>query len=194
VDSKSWVAHPPPLWFLFFLFWLISEPIGYRLVRIKTRWPIKWSNNIFVTDKFPPVKSVRLSELILGILLFEFRFTLFFPLGCGVNSWITPLQFFQTAKGKAPKETWGGRLSGGGINVAFLRLHEPQLSAMCCVALNQIDPNYVICIRSFVVLCPHYSTLSSPLPFRSDSDKIFRKGRFFQSFALIGFIRKLFQV
>jgi len=51
---------------------------------------------------------------------------------------------FQTAKGKAPKEAWGGRLSGGGINVAFLRLHEPQLSAMRCVALNQIDPSYVI--------------------------------------------------
>jgi len=111
-----------------------------------------------------------------------------------VDSRIPSLQFFETAKEKAPKEAWGGRLSGGGINVAFLRLHEPQLelSAMCCVTLNQIDPSYVICIRSFVVLCPQYSTLSSPLPFRSD--KISRKGQVFQSFALIGFIRKLFQV
>ena len=50
-----------------------------------------------------------------------------------------PLQFFQTAKGKAPKEAWGGRLSGGGINVTFLRPHEPQLSTMRCVSLNQID-------------------------------------------------------
>jgi len=85
-------------------------------------------------------------------------------------------------------------LSGEGINVTFkfLRLHEPQLSAMRCVALNQIDPSYVICIRSFMVLCPHYSTLSSPLPFRRD--KISRKGRVFQSFVLIGFMRKLFEV
>jgi len=59
---------------------------------------------------------------------------------------IPPLQFFQTAKGKVPKEAWGGRLSGGGINVTFLRLHEPQLSVMRCVALNQIDPSCVICI------------------------------------------------
>ena len=65
-----------------------------------------------------------------------------------------PLQFFQTAKGKAPKEAWGGRLSGGGINVTFLHLHEHQLSATRCVALYQIDASYVICIRSFVVLCP----------------------------------------
>jgi len=38
------------------------------------------------TTKFAPVKSLRFSELILGILLFEFRFTVFFPLGCGVDS------------------------------------------------------------------------------------------------------------
>ena len=36
--------------------------------------------------KFAPVKSLRFSELFLGILLFEFRFTVFFPLGCGVDS------------------------------------------------------------------------------------------------------------
>jgi len=55
-----------------------------------------------------------------------------------------PLHFCQTAKGKAPKEAWGGRLIGGGINVTFLHLHEPQLSEMHCVTLNQIDPSYVI--------------------------------------------------
>jgi len=87
------------------------------------------------------------------------------------------LQFFQTAKGKAPKEAFGGRLSGGVINVTVLHLHEHQLSTMRCVALNQIDASYITCIRSFVVLCPHYSTLSSPLPFRLD--KISRKGRVF---------------
>jgi len=38
------------------------------------------------TTKFAPVKSLRFFELILGILLFEFRFTVFFPLGCGVDS------------------------------------------------------------------------------------------------------------
>ena len=32
------------------------------------------------TTKFAPVKSLRFSELILGIFLFEFRFTVFFPL------------------------------------------------------------------------------------------------------------------
>ena len=38
------------------------------------------------TNKFAPVQSLRFSELILGILLLEFRFTVFFPLGCGVDS------------------------------------------------------------------------------------------------------------
>jgi len=98
------------------------------------------------------------------------------------------LKFFQTAKGIAPKEDWGRRLSGGGINVTFLRLDKPQLSALRCIALNQIDPSYVICIRSFVLFCPHYSTLSSPFPFRCD--KISRKWRVFQSFALMGFYKK----
>ena len=60
----------------------------------------------------------------------------------------------------------------------LLRRHEPQLSAMRCVTLNQIDPSYKICVRYFVILCPHYSTLSSPLPLRYD--KISRKGRVFQ--------------
>ena len=86
--------------------------------------------------KLTPVKSLRESELFLGIFLSEFRCTVFFPLGCGVDSLIPPLQFFQTAKAKAPKEAWGGHLSGGGINITLLRPHEPQLSAMRCVALN----------------------------------------------------------
>ena len=144
------------------------------------------------TTKFAPGKSLRFFELFLDLSHFEFRFTVFFTLGCGVDSWIPHLQFFQTVQGKAPKEAWGGNLSGEGINVTFLHPHKPQLSAMCCVSLNQIDPTYMICVRSFVVLCPHYSTLSSPLPFRCD--KISRKGQVFRSFARSGCIRKLFEV
>ena len=140
------------------------------------------------TTKFAPEKSLRFSELFLGILLSEFRFIVFFPLGCGVDSWIPPLQFFQIAKGKAHKEAWGGHLSGGGTHVTFLHPHEPQLSVMRCFTLNQIDPTYVICVRSFVVLFPHYSTLSSPLPFRCD--KISGKGQVFRSLVWSGFIRK----
>jgi len=144
------------------------------------------------TTKFAPGKSLRFFELFLELSLFEFRFTVFFPLGCGVDSRIPHLQFFQTVKGKTPKEAWGSHLSGEGINVTFLHPHEPQLSAMCCIYLNQIDPTYIICVRSFVILCPHYFTLSSPLPFRCD--KISRKGRVVQSFVWSGFIRKMFEV
>jgi len=107
--------------------------------------------------------------------------------------WIRESPFlFQTAEGKAPKEAWGGHLSRWGINVTFLHPHEPQLSAMCCVTLDQIDPSYVICIRSFRFLCPHYSTLSLPLPIRCD--KISRKGQVFRSFLMIDFMRELFEV
>ena len=56
------------------------------------------------------------------------------------------LQFFQTAKEKALKEAWGGHLSGEGINVTFLHPHDPQLSVIRCVTLNQIDPIYMICV------------------------------------------------
>ena len=91
-----------------------------------------------------------------------------------------PPSVFSNPKGKAPKEVWGGHLSGCGIDVNFLRPHEPQLRAMRCVALNQIHPSYMICVQSLMVLCPHYSTLSSPFPFRYD--KISRKGRVFRSF------------
>jgi len=125
------------------------------------------------TTKFAPGKSLRFFELFLELSHFEFRFTAFFTLGYGVDSWIPHLQFFQTVEGKAPKEAWGGNLSGEGINVTFLHPDEPRLSAMRCLTLNQIDPTYMICVRSFVVLCPHYSTLFSPLPFRCD--KISRK-------------------
>ena len=103
-----------------------------------------------------------------------------------------PPSVFQTVEGKAPKEAWGGHLSDGGINVTCLRPHESQLSAMHCVALNQIDPSYMICVRSFVVLCLHYSTLSSPLPFCYD--KISRKGRVYRSLVESNFMRKLFEV
>jgi len=144
------------------------------------------------TTKFALVKSLPFFELFLELSLFEFRFTVFFPLGCGVDSWIPTLQIFQTAKGEVPKEAWGGQLSRWGYNVTFLHPHEPQLSAMRCVTLNQIDPSYLICIRSFMVLCPHYSTLFSPLPIRYD--KISRKGPVFRSFVLFGFMRKQFEV
>jgi len=95
-------------------------------------------------------------------------------------------------KEKAPKEAWGGHLSSEGINVTFLQPHEPQLIAMRCVTLNQIDPSYMICISSFMILCPHYSTLSPPLHIRYD--KISRKGQVFRSFVWFGFMRKLFEV
>jgi len=131
------------------------------------------------------------SELFLYPSLFEFRFTVFFTLGFGLHSWIPNLQFFQTVAGKAPKEAWGGHLGGEGINVTFLHPHGPQLSAMRCVILNQIDSTYMICVRSCVFLRPH-STLSSPLPFRYD--KISRKGQVFRSLVRSGFIRKLFEV
>jgi len=102
------------------------------------------------------------------------------------------LQFFQTAKGKAPKEAWGDHLSDEGINVTFLQPHEFQVNAMHFVTLNQIDPRCMICIPSFMVLSPHYSTLSSPLPIRYD--KISRKGQVFRSLVLFDFMEKLFEV
>ena len=61
---------------------------------------------------FAPGKSHRFFELFLELSLFEFRFTVFFPLGCGVDSCIPHLQYLQTVKGKAPKEAWAGHLSG----------------------------------------------------------------------------------
>jgi len=139
-------------------------------------WIMECSSYAGRRTKFAPVKSLRFSELFLGILRSEFRFIVFFPLGCGVDSWIPPLQFFQSAKGKAPKEAWGGHLSCGGINVIFLRPHESQLSAMRCVTLNQIDPSYMICVPSFVVLCPHYPTLSCL--FLSTTTRFLEKGKF----------------
>ena len=93
------------------------------------------------------------SELFLELSLFEFRFSVFFTLGCGVDHEPPHLQFFQTVEGKAPKEAWGGHLGGEGINITFLHPHEPLLSAMRCVILNQIDSTYMICVRSCVVLC-----------------------------------------
>ena len=90
--------------------------------------------------------SDSLIFFFLGILFPEFCFTVFFPRAV---EWIhepPSLQFFQTSKGKAAKEAWGGHLSGEGINVTFLHPYGPQLSAMCCVALNRIDPSFVICI------------------------------------------------
>jgi len=144
------------------------------------------------TTKFAPVKSLWFSELLLGILLSKVRLPCSF---LWAVEWIhesPPFSFFRPRKEKPPKEAWGGHLSGWGINVTFLHPHEPQLSAMRCVTLNQIDPSYMIFIRSFMVLFPHYSTLSSPLPIRCD--KISRKQQVLRSFALIGFVRKMFEV
>ena len=91
--------------------------------------------------KFAAGKSLRFFELFLELSFFEFRFTVFFPLGCGVDSSIPPPLFFQTAKGKAPKKAWDSRLSGGGFIVTFLCLLEPQSSAIFCVVLNQSGAN-----------------------------------------------------
>jgi len=132
--------------------------------------------------KFTLVKSLWFSELFSKILLSKFRFTVFF----GVESTIPPLQFFFKPQKEKPQKN--SHLSGWGINVTFLRPHEPQLSAICCVALNQIDPSYMICIWSLVVLYPHFSTLSSPPPFRYD--KISPKEQVFRSFVLIGVYKK----
>jgi len=75
-----------------------------------------------------------------------------------------------------------------GMMVTFLSPLEPQISAMYCVALHKIDPSHMVCVRLFVALCQHYSTPSWPLPFRSD--KISRKGEFFDRFSIVVFVRK----
>ena len=92
-----------------------------------------------------------------------------------VDSWIPPLQFFQTGKGKAPKEAWGGHLSVWGINVTFLHPHEPQLSAMRCVTLNQIDPIWFASDLwwSFVHITP-----PCPRLFLSAVTRFLEKGKF----------------
>jgi hypothetical protein len=160
-----------------------------------------WSQQ-HARHKFAPVKGLRFSELILGILLSEIRFTVFFPLGCGVDSWIPPLQFFQTAKGKAPKEAWGGHLSGWGINVTFLRPHERNV--LCCSEsdwskLYNVHP--MCCSESdwsklynvHPIFCCPLSTLLHPVlasSFPFHCDKISRKGQFFRSFVWIGFYKK----
>ena len=82
-----------------------------------------------------------------------------------------PLQFFQAAKGKAPKVAWGDHLSSGGINVTFLRPHEPQLSAMCCVVLNQIKLYDLHPIFSGPLSTLLYPDLASSFPLRQDFSK-----------------------
>jgi len=51
--------------------------------------------------------------------------------------------FFKPRKEKPPIEACGGHLSGRGINVSFLHSREPQLSAIYCDQLNQIDEDSV---------------------------------------------------
>ena len=99
-----------------------------------------------------------------------------------------PPSVFSNRERKSPQRGLGRPLERWRYQCNFPAPHEPQISAMCCVILNQIDPTYMICVRSFVVLFPHYSTLSSPLPFRCD--KISGKGQVFRSLVWSGFIRK----
>ena len=51
-----------------------------------------------------PVKSVRFSELILWILLCEFRFTVLFPLGCG--TWSGFMNFPRSDSSKCEKKSF----------------------------------------------------------------------------------------
>ena len=163
-----------------------GEKEGREKAKIKSWKKMSWLTHAGRRTKFAPGKSLRFFKLFLELSHFEFRFTVFFTLDCGVDSESPTFSFFKPWK-EAPKEAWGGHLSGEGIDVTFLHPHEPQLSAMRCVTLNQIDPTYMICVRSL-----WYSTLSSPLPFCCD--KISRKGQVFRSLARSGCIRKLFEV
>ena len=58
-----------------FLIWVEKKVVGYVRSHAGSR------------IKFAPGKSLWFSKKILGILLSEFHFTVFLPLGCGVNSW-----------------------------------------------------------------------------------------------------------
>jgi len=71
-----------------------------------------WNTHTYAghRTKFAPVKSLRFSKLFLRILLSEFRFTVFFPLGCGVDSWIPLLLFFQTTTKGSPQRGLGRSL------------------------------------------------------------------------------------
>ena len=146
-------ATPPPSNLFSTVPWknLLSFTNNQILKKKNVSFPL---GNAGRTTKFAPGKS------LLELSHFQFRFTVFFTLGCGVDPWIPHLQFFQTVEGKAPKEAWGGHLSGEGINVTFLHPHEPQLSAMRCVTLNQIDPTYMIFRPIF---CGTLSTLLHPV-------------------------------
>ena len=53
----------------------------------------------------------------------------------------------------------------------------PQIGVMHCVVLNKIDPKYMVCVRSFVLLCQHFYNPSWPLPIRWTG--ISRKGLVF---------------
>jgi len=68
---------------------------------------------------FAPVKSLDFSDSDSEFSLFEFRFTVFCPLGCGVDSWTPPFSFFKPRKEKPPKR----HLSGCGINITILHPH-----------------------------------------------------------------------
>jgi len=58
--------------------------------------------------KFALVKSLRFSELFLGIILSEFRFTVFFPLGSGFMN--PPPSVFPNRERKSPQRGLGRSL------------------------------------------------------------------------------------
>ena len=65
--------------------------------------------------KFAPGKSLRFFELFLEFTLFEFRFTVFFPLSCGVCvllCFIIPILGNRYGPGvnSLRQKTWGGRI------------------------------------------------------------------------------------
>ena len=53
---------------------------------ISGSYPTPPFSNAGRTTNFAPVKSFRNFELFLELSLFDFCFTVFFPLGCGVDS------------------------------------------------------------------------------------------------------------
>ena len=88
--------------------------------------------------KFKFMESGRKIDPATGVRNFSFRIPFYCVLYSGLwSGFMNPPPSVFSNRGKAPKEAWGGNLSGEGINVIFLQTHEPQLSAMRCVTLTQ---------------------------------------------------------
>ena len=79
-------------------------------------------------------------------------------------------------------EAGGGHLSGAGRTVTFLPQLAPQICTTYCIVFNKIDLSYMVSIRLFVTLCPHFLTQTWPLPLRRT--RISRKRRAFQPLEL----------